>query len=137
VEKTADVSVVRLYLLRAFYLLIAVGQGYEQLPLLVHHATAWTLWQGVGHSMLGALAALALLGVRYPLQMLPLLFYEFAWKSIWMLSVALPQWVAHHVDASTAENVIAIGVGVILCPLVIPWPYVFANYIKRAGDRWK
>jgi hypothetical protein len=27
--------------------------------------------------------------------------------------------------------------GVVLCPLVIPWGYVFTNYVRKAGDRWK
>ena len=26
---------------------------------------------------------------------------------------------------------------VILMPLVIPWGYVWRNYVKRPGDRWK
>jgi hypothetical protein len=129
--------VLRLYLLRALYLLLAVGQGSEQLPALIHHAHVWGFWEGVTRSMLAALALLALLGLRYPLQMLSLLFYELAWKSIWMLSIALPLWLAHRVDADTAENVLIIGMGVILCPIVIPWTYVFANYVKRPGDRWK
>jgi hypothetical protein len=30
-----------------------------------------------------------------------------------------------------------IGFGAIVDFIVIPWPYVFANYMKKAGDRWK
>src|SRR5690349_12738544 len=127
----------RLYLLRALYLLVAVGQGTLQWPKLVHHSAFWDLWHGVGVCMLAALAALALLGIRYPLQMLPLLLYEFLWKVMWMLSVALPLWLGHRMDPEIAENVFAIGLGVVLCPLVIPWGYVFTHYVKKAGDRWK
>lgn len=136
-EAITTVTAYRLYLLRALYLLIAVGQGILQWPKLVHHSASWDLWHGVGVCMLAALAALALLGIRYPLQMLPLLIYELTWKLMWMLSVALPLWLSHRMDAEIAENVFAIGLGVVLCPLVIPWGYVFTNYIKKAGDRWK
>jgi hypothetical protein len=134
---TAAIPTYRLHLLRALYLLIAVGQGSLQWPKLVHHPASWDLWHGVGVCMLAALAALALLGIRYPLQMLPLLLYELAWKSMWMLSVAVPLWLDHRTSAEIAENVFAIGLGVVLCPLVVPWGYVLANYVRRPGDRWK
>ncbi len=98
----------RLYLLRAFYLLIALGQGLQKWPQLIHHTATWGFWDGVGASMLGALAFLCLLAVRYPLQMLPLMLYELTWKTFWILSVALPLWSAHTVDAVTMENTIAI-----------------------------
>jgi len=133
----AGVPTYRLYLLRGLYLLIAVGQGILQWPKLIHHPATWDLWHGVGVCMLAALAALSLLGIRYPLQMLPLLLYEFVWKAMWMLSIALPLWLSHSMDADTAENVFAIGMGVVLCPIVIPWGYVFTNYIQKAADRWK
>jgi hypothetical protein len=44
---------------------------------------------------------------------------------------------ANEACAGTAKNVFAIGTGVVLCPLVIPWGYVFTNYLRKAGDRWK
>jgi len=27
--------------------------------------------------------------------------------------------------------------GVVLVPLVVPWPYVVAHYVKKPGDRWR
>ena len=127
----------RLYLLRALYLLIALGQGALQWPKLFHHSPTWDLWHGVGVCMLAALAAVSLLGVRYPLQMLPLMLFELAWKSFWMLSVALPLWLDHKLEGDIAESLPSIGIGVVLCPLVIPWGYVFAHYLKKPADRWR
>jgi hypothetical protein len=83
-----EVSTFRLYLLRAGYLLIAVGQGSLIWPAIFDPARTWELMHGVVVCMLGAMAALALLGIRYPLQMLPLLFWELTWKTIWLLRVA-------------------------------------------------
>jgi hypothetical protein len=45
--------------------------------------------------VLGAVSALALLGLRYLLLLLPLLFFELAWKSIWLIVVAMPLWSAN------------------------------------------
>ena len=26
--------------------------------------------------------------------------------------------------------------GVVLIPLVVPWPYLYKHYVKAVGDRW-
>ena len=133
----AEVSTFRLYLMRAMYLLIFVGLGSEVWPGIIHHAKPWDLMHGVACSLLAALSALVALGIRYPLQMLPLLLFELLWKAIWLVAVALPLWSAHQLDPDTMETVNACLMGVVLCPIVIPWPYVLANYVKKPGDRWR
>ncbi|HMD86918.1 MAG TPA: hypothetical protein VKO18_19690 [Terriglobia bacterium] len=132
-----EVSTFRLYLMRAMYLLIFVGLGSEVWPGIIHHAKPWDLMHGVACSLLAALSALMALGIRYPLQMLPLLLFELLWKAIWLLAVALPLWSAHQLDPDTMETVKACLMGIVLCPIVIPWPYVLANYVKKPGDRWR
>ena len=131
-----EVSKPRLYLLRAIYLLIFVGQGTIQWPLLISRGAAVPFWHGVGSTMLGAMALLCALGIRYPLQMLPLLFFELAWKAIWVVAVLLPKWSAGQIDPATAESAPSILMGIIV-PLIIPWRYVVANYVKKPGDRWR
>jgi hypothetical protein len=130
-----DVSLWRLYALRATYLLIAVGLGLTIWPDILHHDKPWELMEGVVNSMLGAMAVLALLGLRYPLQMLPLLMFELVWKSIWLLVVALPAWSAGQMDAGISATAFACLMGVIF-PIVIPWRYVAATYLTKRGDRW-
>jgi hypothetical protein len=129
------VSLFRLYLLRAFYLLIAVGEGSIQAPLFFHHGH-WTLMSGVAHCFLAALAILSLVGVRYPLRMLPLLVYELLWKATWLLGIALPLWLAGQFDADTRQSFFEIAPIVILIP-ILPWRYIFANYVTKPGDRWR
>jgi hypothetical protein len=131
---TPNVSLFRLYLLRVIYALIAVGQGSVQLPLFLHHGN-WSLMSGVAHSFLLALALLSIVGVRYPLQMLPLLIYELLWKLIWLFGIALPLWLANQIDADTREDFFEIAPIIVLIP-IIPWRYVFANYLVKPGDRW-
>ena len=128
-----EVSTLRLYLMRAVYLLIAVGLGFTIWPQIIHHPLSM---HGATSSLLGAMSVLAVMGLRYPLQMMPLLFFEFLWKSIWLIAVALPLWFAHQIDADTAESVRACLMGAIV-PIVIPWRYVFANYVKKHGDQWR
>lgn len=103
-----EVSLFRLYLLRAMYLFIAVGFGTFILPGILHHQGPWGLAQGVLNCMLVAFWMLAILGLRYPLQMLPVLLWEFVWKMVWLLAVALPAW-----------------------------RYLVAHYVNKAGDPWR
>jgi hypothetical protein len=129
-----EVSLVRLYVLRATYALLAIGLGAMILPELIAHPLTS---RGVIPSLLGAVWLLAFVGLKYPLEMLPLLMFEFAWKSIWTLAYGLPQWSAGQLPPTFAEDSFNIGVGVVLMPLVIPWGYVFRHYIKRPGARWR
>jgi len=129
------VSLWRLYVLRACYAILAVGQGSIQLPLFLHHAH-WTLNSGVAHSFLLALALLSIVGIRYPLRMLPLLVYELLWKAIWLCGIALPLWIVNQIDADTRQSFFEIAPVIILIPL-LPWSYLFSNYLKKSGDRWR
>jgi hypothetical protein len=130
-----DVSTLRLYLMRALYLLMFVGQGIIQAPQLVH-TTGMAFWHSIGSSMLLAMALLAGLGIRYPLQVVPLLLFELLWKMIWLLAVALPKWSAHTLDPDSLESLPSILM-VVIVPVVIPWGYVFANYVRKPADRWR
>ncbi len=93
--------------------------------------------ENVVRSMLGAFSLLALLGIRYPLQMLPLLFFEFLWKSLWGLVWGLPLWLDNELDPSTRQTLVACLMGIVPVPLVIPWRYVLNQYVKAPGDPWR
>ena len=128
-------SLLRLHALRAGYLLLVVGLGLTVWPGIIHHDHPWSLPVGVVRCMLGALSLLSILGLRYPLQMLPLLLFELVWKTIWLTAIALPLWWADRMDAGAQETAIECLMAVIFI-VVIPWRYVFETYVARRGDRW-
>jgi len=132
----ADVSLLRLYLLRAAYLFTAGGLVVFIWPGIIEHRLSLPLMTGVGWSMLGAVSILAAFGLRYPLQMLPVLLFEIIWKVIWLAAFALPLWRAGRVDADTAQSIVECALAVILV-IAIPWPYVFRHYLAKPGDRWR
>ena len=131
---TPEVSLARIYVLRAAYLLLVVGLAGLVVPIVVAHPLDS---RGVIPSLLCGIWVLAFLGLRYPLQMLPLLLFEFAWKFIWMVAFGLPQWMAGQLPPTFAEDAFNIGMGVVLMPLVIPWGYVYRHYVKQPGTRWR
>jgi hypothetical protein len=130
----SEVSRARLYGLRATYLLLIVGLGATNLPGLISHDPTS---RGVIPSMLGGIWLLAFIGLRYPVQMLPLLLFELSWKTIWLFAFGLPQWSAGRMPSTWSGDFEAIVAGVILMPIVIPWGYVYRHYINGLSERWR
>lgn len=133
----AEVGLVRLYVLRAAYALIAFAQGARTWPAILYPTHQLDFYHGVNLSFMGALTALSLLGIRYPVRMLPLLFFEFAWKLIWGLAVWLPALLHHSLTGDVGDNAMSIVPAVVVVPLVLPWGYVWKNYVLAHGDRWR
>ena len=131
-----EVSLFRIYLLRATYLLIAVGLGFMIWPLILDPPPDLEHMRGVVWSLLSGVSLMALVGIRYPLQMLPLLLFELVWKTIWMLAIGLPRWSAGTLDGGIQGTLFDCLFGIVLVLLVLPWGYVVANYIRRPADRW-
>jgi len=131
-----EVSLFRLYTLRGAYLVMAVGLGVYIWPSVIHHSSEFAITQGVRVALLAGLGAIAALGLRYPVQMLPVLLFEMVWKAIYLTAFALPLWSAHQITATVAEDIKAVLMVIVFIPL-IPWRYVFAHYILKRGDRWK
>ena len=129
----SEVSLARLYVLRAMYLVIIIGGAVVFLPQLIRHEPTA---RGVIPSLLGGMWVLACFGLRYPLQMLPVLLFELAWKTIWLIDFGLPQWMAGMNTELFREDFKAIALGPALLIPVIPWRYVFRHYLKKPGARW-
>jgi hypothetical protein len=132
----SDLSVWRLYLLRAMYLLMAVGLGITIWPGILAPGDVSHMGSVV-RSMLGALALIALWGLRYPVKMLPMLLFEFMWKIIWVVAFALGPWMNGRLDAARQETLFECLMGVVLVPIAVPWGHVFQQYLKAPGDRWR
>jgi hypothetical protein len=131
----ANLSLTRLHLMRAGYLLMAVGLAIVKWPLLPEAHTL-PLYQGVTLCLLTAMSLLALLGLRYPVKLLPLLLFETAWKLLWLSLVALPKAASGGLDVATTETVVSCSL-VVLIIAVTPWRYAWTQYVRTSGDRWR
>jgi hypothetical protein len=132
----SEVSTIRLYLLRGMYLLIVVGLGITIWPGILSPPADLSHMASVVRSVLGAVSLLALLGIRYPLKMLPLLFFELLWKCIWVIAFGIPLWRSGRLTAGTQDTLFNCLLGIVLVPIVLPWGYVFRHYLRAPGDRW-
>lgn len=130
-----EVSLFHMYGLRIVYLLMALFLLSSVGPLLP--AEPPTMMTGAARALFVALGLLAALGVRYPLQMLPIMLFEFTWKALWLAFIGLPMWAAGELDPASSETFVNVAVGAPLVLVVMPWRYVFDNYVRRPGERWR
>jgi hypothetical protein len=133
---TGELSLFRLYTLRAAYFVMAAGLGTFVWPSVIHHTDVLATAKGVQLALLAGLGATAALGLRYPVKMLPILLFEMIWKAVYLVAFALPLWSAHQINEAVAEDIKAVLMVVIFVPL-IPWRHVIAQYVVKRGDRWK
>jgi hypothetical protein len=132
----AGLPLYRLNLMRVGYAVMGFGLVAYKWPLLVTHPDPWPLYEGVTTCILVAMSVLALLGLRYPVRLLPILLFECVWKLIWVSVVAVPQLAAGTMDAATRTVFDNCLVGVIVFA-VVPWRHVWQQFVTAKGDRWR
>lgn len=125
----------RLNLMRVGYLVMGVGLVITKWPEFLAHEP-WELMHGTVLVMLVAMSVLALLGLRYPQQMLPILLFEVGWKALWLGVVALPLWLDDNLTGAVWENTIKV-LWVIIVVAVIPWRHAFRQFVLARGERWR
>ena len=132
----APLSLPRLYILRIGYLVMGVGLAITKWPLVINHEGPWQATEGAVLAMLVALSLLSFLGLRYPVQMLPILLFESLWKLFWFAAVALPLWISGQLDPASLE-LASRNLWVVIILAVTPWGYVVTQYVTKRGDRWR
>ena len=132
-----ELSRVRLYAMRLVYLFNAVVIGFSSWPELMHQreliteGKPWDLVYGVAFSLYAAYAMLFLLGMRFPVRMLPLLLLQILYKLIWLIVVGYALWSAGRLTTAATGSIKFFGSIVALDLVVIPWPYVFGKYARE------
>jgi hypothetical protein len=130
-DQVPGVSKFRYYLLKFYYLLIFLALGIQAWSEIITHKGLWLPLPGVAYGFWAAFATLLILGLLHPLKMIPLLLLQFFYKLIWLIIVAYPLWSANQLTGSDELTNIMFK-GVIVDLLVLPWIYVFKNYIFLA-----
>jgi hypothetical protein len=131
-----DLPLWRLNLMRVGYAVMGVGLAVVKWPVVIGYDRATPLYEGIVAVLLTTMSLLALLGLRYPVRLLPILLFESLWKLIWLSVVALPAFVAGDVDEAMHEVIVNCLVVVIVFA-VIPWRYVWQHYVTAQGERWR
>ncbi|MCW2669912.1 MAG: hypothetical protein JWO27_1809 [Frankiales bacterium] len=125
----------RLNVMRAGYAFMGLGLAIVEWPR-VFDARSLPLFEGVVVCILTAMSLLALLGLRHPTRLLPVLLFECAWKALWLLAVAAPTVVAGNVDEATSSVIFNCSLVVVILA-VVPWRYAWTLYVSTPGEPWK
>ena len=127
----------RLNVMRLGYLLMAVGLALTKGPLFFQGTVAsLPVYEGVVAALLASMSLLAFLGLRYPVQMLPLLVFESLWKLIWLAAVAAPHLASGDMSSQMSSVLFSSSLVVVILA-VTPWDYVWKRYVRSPGDPWR
>ena len=132
----ADLPLWRLNLMRVGYAVMGIGLAVVRWPDVIGYDRSTPLFDGVVAVLLTAMSLLSFLGLRYPVRLLPILLFECLWKLIWLSVVALPAVIADDVDEATREVISSCSL-VIIILAVVPWRYVWQQYVRAKGDPWR
>jgi hypothetical protein len=120
----------RINAMRFVFLLMALIMGSVVWEQVLFKSADWHWGLGVAKSMLAALALMSLLGVRYPLQMLPLMLYEIAWKTVWLIFIGLRAWLNGKWTIDI-QDMFFDSIGIVVAYFIVPWRHVWARYIVQ------
>lgn len=128
----------RLNVMRIGFLVMGVGLAFLKWPLFFQNGgvAALPVFEGVVAALLTAMSLLAFLGLRYPVQLLPLLVFESLWKVIWLAAVGVPALMAGDMDGQLSSVFSSVMLVVIILA-VTPWDYVWKQYVTAPGGRWR
>lgn len=128
----------RLNIMRIGYVVMGVGLALVKWPLFFQDGgvAALPVYEGVVAALLTAMGLLAFLGLRYPIQLLPLLLFESLWKLIWLAAVGVPHLIAGDMNAQMSSVFFNVCFVVIILA-VTPWDYVWKRYVSAPGAPWR
>jgi hypothetical protein len=90
---------------------------------------------GVVIAFLSAMGLVAAIGLLSPVRMLPLLVLEIAWKTVWVVAVALPNLVAGTFDDGMAATLFACAWALPFL-FIVPWRHITRAYFASAEPLW-
>lgn len=128
-EEETSIAKWRLNGLRLIYLLMAVGISSFVWQQLFFESADWPLMKGIAKSMFAALAILSVIGLRYPLQMLPVILFETLWKLIWLVGIAFPATLNGRWEL--VETTFYECITIIVVFFVMPWSFLWSRYFRK------
>ncbi|MBS0318937.1 MAG: hypothetical protein JSR18_00220 [Proteobacteria bacterium] len=135
-NESVPVAMWRIHMLRLQYLLIACVMGFFVWQQVLFETAPWPPNRIVAKSMLAALALMCLLGLRYPLKMLPLMLLEILWKTVAIVLIILPAWTGGRLTPDQ-EGLFFECIGILVAYAVMPWGHVWAKYFRAPAEPWR
>jgi hypothetical protein len=133
--KYEGVRPINIYLLRVLYFLMFVGVAFDAWKTIINHQGPWDHTRAVAWCVWAAYPTLSIFGLLRPLRWLPIVIFMIFYKTLWVIVVAYPLWRAGTLAGSPAEEMAHIFVWAPVIILIVPWVYVFKNYVLRSKPK--
>src|SRR5580704_18794279 len=89
-ERYDGVPPINIYLLKLLFTLMFLFLSYDSWAHIFRHTGPWDPANSAAWFMWGSCAVIAVIGIRRPLKMLPIVLFEIIYKTAWLIIVALP-----------------------------------------------
>jgi hypothetical protein len=134
-ERYDGVPLINIYLLKLLFTLMFLFLTYDSWTHILHHTGPWDPANSAAWFMWGSCSVIAVIGIRRPLKMLPIVLFEVIYKTAWLIVVAFPLYQRNQLTGTPAEGMAHNFMLVILPIVAMPWRYFFRTYImdKRAA----
>ncbi|MBX7169374.1 MAG: hypothetical protein K1X72_00320 [Pyrinomonadaceae bacterium] len=128
-EKYEGVRPINIYLLRILYFLMLAVMSVDAWKMIFTNDGQLEKFRAMAICVWAAYGTLGLFGLFKPLKWLPIVLFMIFYKTLWLIVVSLPLWRANQLEGSSAEEMTYIFIAAPFMLLVIPWKYVFKNYL--------
>lgn len=127
---------VRTNWLKGMYIYTIIGAGGFGLgillaPEMVKSMLAWPVAEPVAFGIVAsvwlAFGILAILGLRSPLKLAPVLLLQLCYKVVWLIGVALPLVITAQFPTYAIVHVVVFATYIIGDIIAIPFSYLFAK----------
>ena len=128
-ERYEGVRPIQIFAMRVGYVLVFVTVGNVAWSRILQHEGGWEPLVAAAVSMWAGSSVLSVLGLIHPLKWLPIVLFEIAYKSIWLVIVAYPLWSSDQLAGSPAEGLTYAFLWVVVPIVAVPWGYVLRTYV--------
>ena len=116
--------------MRGLFFLNFISLAFDNWSAVLFPTEQMDVLSGVAISFWAGFALLNLIGLRFPLKMLPILLLQLLYKSAWILGTYRPAHASEPVDAGIQEFFWICVAGIVLNLLIIPWKYVYRELCR-------
>lgn len=126
-----NVPIWRQHIMRVLFLLNFVALAPDNWSMIILPGEQLDTMTGVAVSLYAALSLLCVFGIRFPLKFTPLLLIQLIYKSAWLVGMYLPARSSGVLNDDLDAWFWVMAPGIVIDILVIPWKYVYLEYLKN------
>ena len=128
-QTTHEIPKTRRYFMSGLFALNFLSLFVDNWTTILFPSEQLGTLEGVAISFWAAFSLLMLIGIRYPTKMIPLLMLQLLYKASWIIGVYRPAYFNGEVTEGLQSFLWVCVAGVVLNLLIIPWKYVFREYV--------